>query len=41
MESYRDRLNDIEKQEEKELQVEEKWHSNWTTSVNKIKQLYS
>ena len=41
MKSYRDWNTNIDKQEEKERHIEEKWYSNWTSSVNKIKQLYS
>ena len=41
MTSYQDHVSDINKQQERELQVENKWCSNWASSVNKIKQLYS
>ena len=41
MTSYQDNVSDINKQQERELQVESKWCSNWASSVNRIKQLYS
>ena len=41
MKDYRCCVSDIENQEEKEIKVEDKWYSNWSSSVNRIKQLYS
>ena len=41
MKSYRDYVNEIEMQEQSVVDIEEKWYSNWTSSVDKIKQLYS
>ena len=41
MKSYRVCMNETEKQEESAVHIEEKWYSNWTSSVDKIKQLYS
>ena len=41
MKSYRDCITDTEKQEESAASVEEKWYRNWTSSVEKIRQLYS
>ena len=41
MKSYRDCISETEKQKESAVGVEEKWYRNWTSSVEKIKQLYS
>ena len=41
MKSYRDCIGATERQEESGVSVEEKWHRNWTSSVEKIRQLYS
>ena len=41
MKDYRSYICDIDKQEEREVHVEDKWYNNWTSSVNSVKQLYS
>ena len=39
MKSYRDCITDTEKQEESAVGVEGKWYRNWTSLVEKIRQL--
>ena len=41
MKSYSVCMNETEKQEESVGHIEEKWYSSWTSSVDRIKQLYS
>ena len=41
MKDYRDSTADAERQEEGVVSVEEKWYRNWTSSVDKIRQIYS
>ena len=41
MRSYRECVSETEKLEESVVDVEEKWYRNWTSSVDKIRQLYS
>ena len=42
MQEYmKDSTADSERQEEGVVSVEEKWYRNWTSSVEKIRQLYS
>ena len=41
MKDYRDSTADTERQEEGVVSVEEKWYRSWTSSVEKIRQLYS